>query len=406
MLLAGVATVNAQTVGKHGQSKSLMGIEVHFPFDKADLDLNYMGNAASLERFAHVINTIGCHRIDSVVIISQSSPEGAYLHNMKLSQHRAVTMRHAIESRHPQLAGRLYVHPDGESWKRLRDYVASDTLMKQKTIEQVLSVIDADVNIDTKKWRMEQLPVYRYLRNTYYPRIRNSVFCIIYFDTLFEVARIEDVVNLDGTDVSNMVLPPVALTRHTPQKPFYMGIKTNALYDLLLVPNIGMELYLGRGYTVAANWAYAWWNSDRAKWYWRVYGGDIAVRKWLGRRAKAKPLTGHHIGLYAQALTYDFLWNGKGSMGGDPGGDIFDRATLGMGAEYGYSLPVADRLNLDFTLGVGYIYGQYHEYTSVDDCYVWQTTKMRHYIGPTKAEVSLVWLIGRGNVNAWKGGRR
>lgn len=38
--------------------------------------------------------------------------------------------------------------------------------------------------------------------------------------------------------------------------------------------------------------------------------------------------------------------------------------------------------------------------------YIWQSTKQRHWFGPTKAEVSLIWLIGRGNYNEKKGGKR
>lgn len=35
---------------------------------------------------------------------------------------------------------------------------------------------------------------------------------------------------------------------------------------------------------------------------------------------------------------------------------------------------------------------------------MWQATKERHWIGPTKLEVSLVWLLGHGNANrSWKG---
>ncbi len=59
-----------------GEAKSLVGIEVHFRFDKSYFDINYMGNDASLDRFAHVVDSIGKHFIDSVVIVSQSSPEG------------------------------------------------------------------------------------------------------------------------------------------------------------------------------------------------------------------------------------------------------------------------------------------------------------------------------------------
>lgn len=86
-------------------------------------------------------------------------------------------------------------------------------------------------------------------------------------------------------------------------------------------------------------------------------------------------------------------------MGGQPGGTILDRALWSAGIEYGYSLPVARRLNLDFTIGLGWIGGKYHEYLPMDDCYVWQSTSRLDYFGPTRLEVSLVWLLGRGNTN-------
>lgn len=160
MLLISITAASAQQPVRYSEQKSIMGIEVHFRFDNSQLDLGYMGNAQSLDRFASVINTIGRHRIDSVVIVSQSSPEGAYLYNKKLSQRRAATMHRAIEERHPELASCLHVHPDGESWERLRDYVASDTLMSQKTIDRVLHIIDSDISIDTKKYRLEHLPIF------------------------------------------------------------------------------------------------------------------------------------------------------------------------------------------------------------------------------------------------------
>ena len=53
---------------------------------------------------------------------------------------------------------------------------------------------------------------------------------------------------------------------------------------------------------------------------------------------------------------------------------------------------------LERTLGVKFLSGSY-EYIPIDQCYVWQATKNLHYFGPTKVEVSLVWLIGRGNYN-------
>ena len=110
--------------------------------------------------------------------------------------------------------------------------------------------------------------------------------------------------------------------------------------------------------------------------------------------------------MYGQLLTYDFEFGGKGQIAGVPGGDLWDKANWAAGVEYGYSLPIARRLNIDFTIGLGYMGGTYYEYTPIDNCYVWQATKQRHWWGPTKLEVSLVWLLGHGNFNAGKGGER
>lgn len=122
------------------------------------------------------------------------------------------------------------------------------------------------------------------------------------------------------------------------------------------------------------------------------------MRLWLGKKAERKPLTGHHLGIYAQMLTYDIEFGGKGYMG--------PRWSYGGGLEYGFSLPVAKRLNIDFSIGVGYLDGYYYKYLPIDGHYVWQSTKKRHWIGPTKAEISLIWLIGRGNCNNRKGGAK
>jgi len=62
-------------------------------------------------------------------------------------------------------------------------------------------------------------------------------------------------------------------------------------------------------------------------------------------------------------------------------------------------------VNLDFTIGMGYLTGEYHEYLPMDDCYVWQATKNRRWFGPTKAEVSLVWLFNMKDI-LQKGGIR
>ena len=186
--------------------------------------------------------------------------------------------------------------------------------------------------------------------------------------------------------------------RDNERSSFYMGIKSNMLYDALLVPNIGVEFYWGRNWSAACNWMYAWWSNDRRHHYWRTYGGDVEIRYWFKKRTGGQPLKGHHMGLYGQMLTYDFELGGKGYLA--------DKWTYGCGVSYGYLLPVARRLGIDFAAGIGYVSGQYKKYLPIDNHYVWQSTHNRNSIFLTKVEVSLIWLIGNENPTRKKGGRQ
>ena len=71
-----------------------------------------------------------------------------------------------------------------------------------------------------------------------------------------------------------------------------------------------------------------------------------------------------------------------------------DKWTYGAGLSYGYSLSLSNRLNIDFSIGIGYLWGKYKKYHPADGCYVWDSTNSRKWFGPTNAEISLVYVIG------------
>lgn len=250
---------------------------------------------------------------------------------------------------------------------------------------------------------------YEYLLSRIFPKVRASK-VVMYYDRVFHPLILKTECPTQQLDIlytdSSYFGPEEPLPIPQPQKPFYMDIRTNMLYDVVAIPNIGVDFYLGKNYTIGANWMYGWWKDDHRHRYWRIYGGDINARYFFGSKAAEKPLTGHHIGIYAGALTFDFEWGGKGYMGGRHHGTLWDRCMIYGGVEYGYSLPVSRHLNIDFTLGIGYMGGLIEKYTPISGYYYWESTDRLRWFGPTKAEISLVWLLGRGNVNPQKGGGR
>lgn len=189
-------------------------------------------------------------------------------------------------------------------------------------------------------------------------------------------------------------------------KRLWMDLRTNMLFDIAAVPNIGAEFYLGKNLSVLADWMYGWWSSNHRHRYWQIYGGELGARWWFGRKADVKPLTGHHLGIYGSIFIFDFEWGHTGYMGGKPGGTLWDRCIVNTGIEYGYSLPIGRHLNIDFSIGLGYLGGNYIKYFPFDNDYYREKEYKMRFFGPTKAEISLVWLLGRGNSNNRKGGEK
>lgn len=381
-----------------------------FNRDEVKIDTNYLNNASQLDSLCSMLAKYS--HIDSVNIYAYSSPEGTKTHNLWLSQQRAESIRDFIIANLPKetklRAQDIHLFPMGENWHGLtKELEANYNLMNR---DRVLKIMYAEVPGDTKKWRLRNLDngfTYRWIIQHHMSTLRVATWVGIYSSEPKPETKVESapMQKIEQTIVPEDTVPaPVIVPVTANESGLRWALKTNLLYDAVLVPNIGAEFYLGNQMSIAADWHYAWWNTD--DWYWRTYGGEVAVRKWIGRNSKENPFTGHHIGIYGQILIYDFLTGNKGYMSGKPGQTIFDKPSYGIGLEYGFSLPVARKLNLDFVIGVGYHGGTYNEYRIVDDCYVWQAQKKRSFFGPTKAEITLSWLLGRNHQNTKKGGAR
>ena len=382
--------------------------KIQFIVNKYDLNFSLGQNQQVLDQITNRLQntyTDSIYQIEKIVFIGAASPEGSIPLNKMLSENRAKTLLQylsAYTSLPDSLTSAVFV---GRDWGKLYKKIREDEQVPYR--EDVLALFSQYLPLksmdkqsdDMLLSKLKQLrggQPYYYLLKNIFPELRAS-------QVYFWFRKVKN---------PEYVVPPVTITpiilepkdsisvpdTVIPKKPFYMALKTNMLYDALLVPNIGVEFYLGKKWSLAANWMYAWWKNDHTHYYWRTYGGDIEIRRWIGEKASQKPLTGHHVGAYAQIITYDFEWGGRGYLG--------DRWSYAGGISYGYAHPIGRRLNLDFTVGIGFLGGEYKEYLPIDNCYVWQATKQRHWFGPTKAELSLVWLLGRGNYNEKKGGKR
>ena len=395
-------------------------LEVYFHQGKHKWEPGFKHNGerleAFVERFKRVRRDSVLYNISKIHIIAGCSPEGTYEYNQRLSKNRAREIRNVLKRYITLPDSVIKEESRGINWEGLYNLVEASDMEHRDTILHIMNISPElyEINGVMKELRKIRLiwlkdgKPWKYMYEHFFPQLRSFNLQIViewekvtqYMDLKPVSASVETITvptpELPVITPKPIQMPEIAKVDELP--PFYMALKTNMLYDVALVPNIGVEMYLGKKFSVAANWMYSWWKSDTKHNYWRTYGGDLEVRRYFGKKAEEKPLQGFHAGVYAQMLTYDFELGNRGYLG--------DRWTWGGGLSLGYSLPVKRRLNLDFTLGLGYLGGEYKEYLPIDGCYVWQVTKQRNWFGPTKLEVSLVWLLGRGNYNVQKGGEK
>ena len=191
----------------------------------------------------------------------------------------------------------------------MRKYVENDTKLKEQTKTEVIAVIDANINIGTKKWRMTKLPVYKYLYTTYYPLIRNSMFCILYFNELPEppVIKPEPPVIEPEPPVIEPE-PEVKEPEHLPEvpqipvpsasyEPWPIAIKSNLLYDLATALNVEVEIPIGVKWSIMFEDVFPWWHNGN-KWAFQMWEMGVEGRYWFMRTPARKTLTGHFVGLY------------------------------------------------------------------------------------------------------------
>lgn len=391
------------------------------------LELSYRDNAANMKALTQGIQTIKgnpCVQLQHIRILSAASPEGNSALNKRVAKRRGERLRNYLKETLVLPDSIFTVSSAGEDWQGLAALIAKEKTPWRNKALQIIRHTPEWVTrngkvVDGRKRQLQNLDggkAWKYMLDNHFYTLRTGAVVVCEVKTLAaestpsaaeasqEQARLESASQQSASQSpSSPPFPAIPSQVHpssesqAPPVASYFALKSNLLYDALLVPNLALEASIGSGWTLGAGGMLAWWSKDAKHRYWRIYGGGLEIRKYFGTLSKSKPLQGHHLGIYGDFLTYDFEFGAKGYQ---------SKATYAAGIKYGYSHPIANRLNLDFALGIGYLHSNYKTYVPRDGCYVYQETKKRKWLGPTQAEISLVWLLGKGNTNNKKGGKK
>ena len=372
---------------------------IYFSFNQDEIDPDYLDNSETIATLdALLADSLETAHPDSLIITSLIVPEGSLKFNAWLAARRAEAVRDYINERYPRLHTKFVLCRKETDWMDWRTLIASDPGVPDQ--EDVLRVIDYHHYDPAKCEKLLQYlngkKPYTYIQESLLPRLHRTEIQVSwnYADLVAPLNGVEPVSGFASTVGQQS---PALLTESiepedagsvliTPKRrKTILALKNNLLYDIALAPNLELEIPLGRRWSVNAEYKCPWWLNNERNFCYQLVSGGIEGRCWLGNRRTRDPLIGHFFGLYAEGGNYDFQF---GEITGYRG-----KYYAAGGLSYGYTRRIGRHFSLEFSLGVGCLTTDFHTYLSDQGELSWKDTRRIVYIGPTKVNCSLVWLI-------------
>lgn len=377
LLMLSLAIIPAYGIG------DTTAISLKFRLNSAVLERGVQHNAVMMDRIDSIA---AVRRVDSIIITAYASPEGPEQHNETLAEQRGRTVYQYIKQRFP--TAEINPRPEGENWNGLIRAIANDTVIPDR--QRVLDILTEPLDHRTIKGvirRFADTPTYDYVISNILPQLREARITFHYtrVDTLIVESGALPETAIEPLMVARADIPMARYSAEPRSEVRRFAIKTNLLYLAALMINVEGEYYFSPKFSLNLEWQYAWWKNSQQHRYYRIATASPEFRYWFHRKSMDQ---GHFGGVYVAAGIYEFMRNAQHGIQGE----FF----VAAGLSYGYMMPVSRALNLEFSLGVGYMMTEFRQYHYDAGCYVYDLTKRSSYLGLTKAKVSLVFPLGRG----------
>lgn len=167
-----------------------------------------------------------------------------------------------------------------------------------------------------------------------------------------------------------------------------VALKTNALYWATTTPNLGLEVALGKRTSIDLSAGYNPFTLNRelnqkVK-HWSVMP---EFRYWF-----CESLQGHYLGVHTGYAFYNVGGVRIPFQGAESKLNRYQGWATGLGVAYGHTWILGERLNLELSIGLGYAYTNFDVY-ECKNCGKYKGPGEKHYVGPTKLAVNLIYLI-------------
>lgn len=169
-----------------------------------------------------------------------------------------------------------------------------------------------------------------------------------------------------------------------------LALRTNLLYDLALMPNLGAEWHFGKGWSVLVDYAWANYRFDSGKKRYGVSQGSAEIRHYLNRPTCEWP-TGFYLGLHGLAGNFNLKFSDTGRQGNH----------LGLGLSAGYQVRMSSRWFIDLGAAAGWLHvSKGEKYRTDDNLGLWTEDYTRNSFAPLALRATLVFCL----FNERKGG--
>ena len=405
-------------------------VKVYYHYNSHLLELGFNHNAERIDKFINWLENMSPQEaatISGITIKSGASLEGETEKNTFLARMRGQKIAAYLNMRYPDFRFRTQLEEVNESerWKGLWQQIEQSN---QPWKYDLLNILFEEQESPTKARsisevgieKMHQLhggQVWDWMEKNLFMDMRASLIIVNRIvpgkgkkkkaepEVTIHIQEIEEEAPAGVQPVTAMPVEPQRLSaaekrqaepeaKTTKRKysgqtvasttDYKYALKTNALYDMLMIPNLGFEMALPGSYSVGIDGGYGWWGSEMS-YPVRSYSVELQGRKYFGSQWKKALMTGHHAGVYLQIGGFRF--DDKSTV------RETDGLCYGGGASYGYKLGINRRLFIDLAVYVGYLHGEYFKETYSNKKVVREPNKTLNWVGPTKAEISLNWFL-------------
>lgn len=381
----------AATVGYVVLPDTAVNVKIHFDLNSALLCMSCPVNEETL-RLLDALVPDACFQ--SLTLASFTSPfVDVDIASSSLIAERMAKVRTYLMERYPSLRPEeIRTDITGRSWDKLRQMTVEDAQLPNRG--EVLILMDYHKDNYQKLAellrKLDGGKSHRYILERLLPELQQVDVRVSSRTSDLNAAIDERMSSISALTspgagaVQTGAIEPVEMSPSATESGTVLAVKTNLLYDLMLAPNVEVEIPIGKAWSVNTEYVFPWWVNNPKEFCYQLLSGGIEGRYWLGKRDQQDRLTGHFVGVYGSGGIYDFQFRGDGCQG-----DYF----VASGVSYGYGKSIGRNLSLEFSLGVGYLVTNYRKYTPYEGSLVWKSAGRYHFFGPTKAKISLVWHI-------------